>query len=273
VLVVLHFLGIICCVLSTPPPGREGSWLASWVWSKWQPYMQFCYLNNAFRFYSPEPGPPTLMWYFVQYQDGSGEWIKIPDRERDSKDWLGQEFTRRLSLGESISQVTPLNIVPEEVRQSRIKAALEKGIPKHPESPLDVQYRLPNYYSQRMLAEYARHIASEYGTPERPVTGVKIYRVVHEMLEPRHMASGKFTPTEDWTYLPYYMGDYTAAGELKDPDDPMLYWLVPRFAWPKKLPPPGPLETRPVDYLHSGELTVYDYLDIHARLPTPPRGR
>ena len=57
-----------------------------------------------------------------------------------------------------------------------------------------------------------------------------------------------FHPT---TYRPYYLGTYDAEGKLLDPEDPMLYWLVP------VLPRAG--GTSPID-----GLDYDDYLSKHA---------
>ena len=59
-----HFCGILSAVFSVPPPGGNAPWLVQQAWVRvYRPYLQFVYLNNAYHFYSPEPGPPSFMWY------------------------------------------------------------------------------------------------------------------------------------------------------------------------------------------------------------------
>ena len=94
--------------LSVPPPTHDQSWLAQWGWVILQPYLQFMYLVNAYRFYSPEPGPASLLWYYVVYEDGEIREVKVPNREEHMLDPLGQEYTRRLSISESTNQLMPL---------------------------------------------------------------------------------------------------------------------------------------------------------------------
>jgi hypothetical protein len=66
VLILFHFGGIATAVMATQP----GPWLASYLWERvYQPYLEFMYLQNAYRFYSPEPDPATLLWFFVEYED------------------------------------------------------------------------------------------------------------------------------------------------------------------------------------------------------------
>jgi hypothetical protein len=225
-LAVLHFIGIGAAVMSVQPtPDREPSWLASHIIDKYQHYLEFTYLTNAYRFYSPEPGPPSLVWFRVEYADDSYRWIKLPTRGEDAKDPLGVEFTRRLSIGNSAGQVQFVGDVSTEMRQRRIGA----GMPIHAEFPLGAQYRPPQEGSRRYLREFARHVAQEYPHEKADigVTGVKVYVVIHQILYPRQMADEQIKPDAPWTYLPYYMGDFTKDGELKDPDDPLLYWLIP----------------------------------------------
>lgn len=256
VFVLMHFTGISCAFLSVPPPMRDQSWVAQWGWTIMQPYLQFMYLVNAYRFYSPEPGPASVMWYYVIYEDGTCHEEKIPNRKDHSLDPLGQEYTRRLSISENVNQLVPLPGIPDQVKHRRItwgdpkfNAGIDKPIPLHPQIPPDLQYRVPQESSKLFLREYARKIAQMYPHPEnKPSVGVRsvlIYRVTHRMLEPSELVMvdnrpRPFTPTDPWTYLPYYQGEFVPppakVGQepdleepwvLKDPDDPFLYWLIP----------------------------------------------
>jgi hypothetical protein len=271
VLAVLHFVGIVCAVLSVPAGNRESAWLPSLVWSRYQPYLQFMYLNNAYKFYSPEPGPPTLLWFHVEYADGSSRWVYLPTRDQDTKDPLAVEFTRRLSLGNAADQVQSIGGIPEAIRQARVAAG---NIPKHPELPLDMQYRLPNDSSQRLISEFAQHVARAYPHDRAgiDVSGVKVYVVIHMMLEPPQMAS-QLSPADKWTYRPFFMGEFTKDGVLKDPDDPLLYWLIPRFAWPRGMPQPNPLAPPPpgLSSPETFDFIVLDYLEEHAKTKSRKR--
>src|SRR5262249_32506196 len=122
VFVLIHFTGIFSSFMSAPIPARDTSWLALWVNTIVQPYLQFAYLTNAYRFYSPEPGPASLLWYYVEYSDGSSRRLRIPTREEHDLDPLGQEYTRRLSLGTNVEQQVPLPRVPPQVLQRRLVA-------------------------------------------------------------------------------------------------------------------------------------------------------
>jgi hypothetical protein len=58
------------------------------------------------------------------------------------------------------------------------------------------------------------------------VIGVKIYRVVHNLPTAKEIAEG-LNPAEKHFYYPYFQGEFTPDGELKNPQDPYLYWLIP----------------------------------------------
>lgn len=340
VLILLHFVGIVASVLSPSAGGRDPSWVAQWIWAEWQPYMQFAYLNNSYRFYSPEPGPPCLLWFYVEYSDGSGRWVKLPDRAEHAKDPLAQEFTRRLTLGESVNQLAPVPPSADAIKnrldakltfsrhrqyldkvldgmsageqRQRLKATLDempldgrtpglqsllnlmatrntrdpdgrdaflkdrkeflnvlfadRPLPLHPDFVPEMQRQLPLPSSQRLLRDYARFVAEHYAADnaDAKVVGVKIYRVVHRMLEPKQMADGRFKPTEAWTYLPYYQGEYSPEGRLLDPNDPFLFWMVPIYAWPQGSPLPAGYLTEPLPVERYRTLDTYDYLSAHA---------
>ncbi|OAI50259.1 hypothetical protein AYO44_17920 [Planctomycetaceae bacterium SCGC AG-212-F19] len=300
VFVLVHFTGISCAFLSVPPPTRDSSWLAQWGWTLLQPYLHFMYLVNAYRFYSPEPGAAPLLWYYVEYEDGTVRELRIPTREDHAGDPLGQEYTRRLSLASSVDQVMPFAGVSDEKKHRR----LTRGDPKFnedlegqaipvlpPPLGLDMQYREPRDSAKKLLADYAKHIALAYPTsekdPSKGVVAVKIYCVTHRMLDPWEIASGKDgrpdnKPTDLWTYMPFYQGEYVKPpppppGEeafadqswvLKDPNDPFLYWLIPIFTEEQPIinpqnPAAPPLGTTAV---------LRDSLKIHAYLKTKPRG-
>jgi hypothetical protein len=270
VLVFMHFVGIACAIMSVPPPGRPPSWAAQQIWSVYQPYLQFLYLNNAYRFYSPEPGPPSLLWFYIEYADGSSRWLKLPTREEHLRDPLGQEFTRRLSIASSVEQLGQMN--GPAPTKDRLEAGQRDGVPPHAGMSMEIQYRVPEPSSQKLLGEYARFVAEHFPSETNPnleVKGVKIYRVVHEMLTPALLAEEgrrRAEPTDEWTYLPFYQGEFTKDGKLKDPHDPYLYWLIPIFRWPAG-EKPNPFAGN-IPPSRTGEYTVHNYLKVHARLRT-----
>jgi hypothetical protein len=56
------------------------------------------------------------------------------------------------------------------------------------------------------------------------------------------------SPEEPTKFLPVYMGEFDADGQLLDPDDPLRYWFVPIIR-----------ESGP-----NGEEVVKDYVVVHA---------
>src|SRR5205085_2528639 len=144
----------------------------------------------AYHFYAPEPGPPTLMWYYVKFEDGAARWVKIPRRE-DYR--LNVEYQRRLSLTESINQVMPLGTPPQDVQTARYVGVQRDGIPLHPDVPIAMQYRPPQPYSKRMLESYARHVLRSTAHPTDPTRKaiwVKVYRVTHALMIPSEINTG-----------------------------------------------------------------------------------
>ena len=65
------------------------------------------------------------------------------------------------------------------------------------------------------------------------------------------MALEPYHPT---TYKPFFLGEFDRDGHLVNPQDPMLYWLVPILY---RQPTPGSDDKDYVDYMskHAG----YDY--------------
>jgi hypothetical protein len=274
-LVILHFVGIIASVLANPLPSRDSSWVANWIAGVWRPYLHFCYLKTSFRFYSPEPGPALLLWFYVQYSDGTGLWVKLPDRELGARDPAGQEMIRQLLLCYNAAPTLPPSGVPEAVRDLRLAEGKRLDIPTHPELPISAQYQVPYAHCQRSISQYARFVAQHYPAenPQAVVTGVKAYRVVHLILDPNELSNGRLKLNEPWTYLPFYQGTFSPEGKLTDPKDAFLYWLIPIHAWPHGAPPPKSFETiGPLPLASYERLDVHDYLNKHARLRPDAEG-
>lgn len=122
------------------------------------------------------------------------------------------------------------------------------------------QYRVPHSNTRRyMLPSYARHVAHEYSGPRTvggktvnyTVTRVKMFRVEHRVVTPGQFLQyddptatefkrlnptafpdtvrklGRVSPYHPVLYSPFYLGEFDTAGRLVNPDDPLLYWLIP----------------------------------------------
>jgi hypothetical protein len=288
-LILVHFGGILTAVLSVPAGGQASPWLISQAWIRvYQPYLTFMYLNNAYHFYSPEPGPPTLMWAYVIFDDGKdlkGKWYRFPDRETSP---VPLHFQRLLSLTESINQMSgPISDqVYQEKLANRQRAGEVLGIPLIQNPGQAPYYAEPQPESKRLLASYARHLARTHeqlgDEPEFKFHSVKIYRVIHRILEPYEMAMGG-NPTDKALYFPYFQGEFNSKGEViygpaeeilvdadgkpitrglderLDKKDPFLYWLIPIV----RTSPPDPKD--PTKGLE-------DYLEEHAKyMPAKPK--
>jgi hypothetical protein len=244
-LVVFHFSGILTAVFSPAPPNGVGNWTVGALWTYiYRPYLQFMYLNNAYHFYSPEPGPATQLWFRVSYKPADGKkvpprWVMYPRRE---------DFPSRLlyqrSLAMTESTVSNRVGLPTDFyalggpfqRRQRARSHIPFWSDLPPEqralAPPDVgQYREPTELAKKYIASYARHVAHDpkFRSPEdpdAPVERVKVYRVLHNFLSPGEMAKGT-APDDEITLTPVYVGEFDAEGGLKDPDDPLLYWVVP----------------------------------------------
>ncbi len=250
-LAIVHFLGIFVAV--TGP--AQSSILTGYVYTLiYRPYLEFAYLGNAYQFYSPEPGPASELWFCINYEslpddpvikndkgepvvDDEGQpmlespasWIKIPRRENDFKDPLGQEYYRRLSLTEQMAHSSSLAEYPQAVQDELRIRRRNSNIPVDLNWPFDSQYLVPNQIAKEIiLPSYIRHIAAKNVRADRGIKSIRVYRVQHWIASWEMLASGKVNSLkEPITYYPYYLGEFDAQGELKNKKDGMLYWLVP----------------------------------------------
>src|SRR5262245_17326496 len=138
-LVVFHFCGILSAI--TSPPATPWMTTQSWV-RLFRPHLEFCYTNNAYQFYSPEPGPANILWFCILGQDGGFRWVKVPD-QLDVYDPLSVEYYRRLSITERANSNEQFPAGPPLESLIRRKEA-EPWIPLHPEAIPALHFRMPD---------------------------------------------------------------------------------------------------------------------------------
>jgi hypothetical protein len=258
--IVYHFGGIFVATTNQDPTGSQAPWMANKLWEYvYRPYLGFLWMNNAYHFYSPNPGPPELMWFRIEYSDEQVRWVNLPERDKSP---VPLHYTRMIAMATSTSNPPmPLNLVPDlAVKQMRRNAAGRiKGIPElKPTDLLPFQYQEPNFLGKVYASSYIRHIAHAYphpdGKPEATVKAVKLYRVVHDMLSPQQLADGE-SPLDLRLYRPYFLGEFKPDGSFTEDGahDPFLYWLLPMDYDPSR--PPGQ--------------ELINSLDIHAGRKSP----
>jgi hypothetical protein len=265
-LILFHFAGISCAVLNVNP----SPWLTAYAWAHcFQYYLNFIYMNNAYHFYAPEPGPGIMIWFDVHYDDLSEQWMELPVRENHH--WL-LNYQRRLSLPEQINQTVNNQPPSDQAIRARALAGNRDGIPFYYGGliPDAAEYRPPTSSTKMMLESYARHVGHSMPhptDPNRKITGIKVYRVVHRMMSPKETSLG-LSPEKKWFFQPFFQGEYDADGNLKNPEDPYLYWLIPLVN--KNNPRLSSGEMVELDTkaaLHQDE-HILDCMEIHTRLPT-----
>jgi hypothetical protein len=257
--ILFHFGGLLTAVTSVNP----SPWLSGQLWTTvYRPYLYFLWLNNAYHFYSPQPGPANLMWFCIEYESDPDEtknfrWVLVPDLDEQSRPvnpdnslvFSGTEYTRRLSLAEytGASGIVPWNLY--QLLDQRLRAAQIDGIPPlDPRKvPYDKQFREPDPRSKRWIQAYVRHVAATYrhqgkGKENLPVKSVKFYRVLHQILEPDQLNAG-MDPDDPSLKWPYFYGKFDKDGNFTEDcaklwidsagrfqserRDPYLYWLIP----------------------------------------------
>jgi len=232
-----HFAGIFSAITSPAPT----PFLTDQYWRRVaRQYLQFAYMNNAYQFYSPDPGPASELWICVDYRpEGTKDddpdapkecaWIYVPTRSTDYKDPLGLAYYRRLSLTENVAQYhrSGYYLPPNEATQVELRRQKEdQRIPRYGQP--QVQRIVPiDLVARQVLPSYARHLAKAYARPEPDekgirwdVKGIKIYRTEHTIVTPDQfvgfdsVTNTRVTPWSPYNpalYMPYYQGEFDLA--------------------------------------------------------------
>lgn len=264
-LILFHFGGIF--LATTTPPATP--WVTEQVFTRvYNPYLQFLYLRNAYHFYSPEPGPASLLVFCLKTETGTDakgqkeyttKWVVTPTRPGDVRDPLGVTYYRRLSISEQTARSSPGLLVTTTAEREELVARRQQhlAIPLATEEPIS-QYRLPHPEIARyVIPSYASHIVLQHtrDKDEAARTTVKMYRLEHVVMPVEAFTNARKEPnaiTDPYhpvTYRPFFLGEFDARGTLLDPQEPMLYWLVPIRARPGA---------------SKDAVPYYDYMSLHA---------
>lgn len=196
--VLAHFGAIFVNVTSAGSPLWPGPQISMEVGRDHvQPYVTFLLINNAYRFYAPDPGPTDLIWFRLRYKDGSVKWVQTPNPEIFRTRWF---YQRELALALSLRQhMGPSENTPNSQTLNRGgKACVES-------------------FARYMARTRDRSRTNPDGTiHENPVTEVRVYYLYHQILLPWEIQMG-IEHTDIRLYWPIlYLGAYDAKGELTD---------------------------------------------------------
>ncbi len=249
-ILMFHFTGIF--MATTAPPSTP--WLTEQLFRRvYNPYLQFLYLRNAYHFYSPEPGPASVLVFLLKTETGGSDsisgkvyktqWLVSPTRPANIRDPLGLGYYRMLSINEQTARGSAGLINPtdqfEKTEMYLRRTAMQHIIPFNPVESHVVQYKLPSPEVARyILPSYASHVIV-WNTPDKQTaakTTVKVYRMEHRDMPPDQLAKG-YSPYHPSTYRPYFLGEFDAFGRLTDPREVFLYWMIPinpRQAFPNQ---------------------------------------
>jgi hypothetical protein len=258
--VLFHFAGILSATMTqTPSP-----WIFNQIWVRFfRPYLEFVYINNAYRFFSPNPGPANYFWFRVFFDTGAkdekGEaildaiWRRMPETDlrgasAEPASLLYQRLLAHTQNAEITVQAGPSNEavqarlfnapppwkwMPEKhLGDPRPAPPLVMEAPLHPAVAPALQYRRPNLISMHLIRSFCRHVAATAKHPTKPelaVHSIKVYRVEHSLASYQQFAEPQMRrhPNDPETYYPFYYGQFAADGSLIDDNDPFLYWLLP----------------------------------------------
>src|SRR5947209_20506488 len=112
VLLVVHLFAILTAVTSFSTFNFPANRLAVWANQPFRPYLQATFLNNAYRFFAPNPGTPTVLWLRLQYCDRTIRWVEVPGT---CESWVRVAYQRRLNFTVLLGQ----HLAPDPTREGK----------------------------------------------------------------------------------------------------------------------------------------------------------
>ena len=207
-LLLAHWFAIATAVIAagTPqfPPPLPAIWARLYVT---QPYLNFVFLANPYRFYAPNPGPANLIWFRIEYEDGTVRWWETPER----RDWtLRMPYQRHLCLALLFDQMAESAADDPTLRRLTLQGKVAASS-----------------FARYVARKFARSDAQ--GNPV-PAVRISIYTVMHSVLEPWMVQQG-WDIHDLRLYSPFYLGTYSADGlQLDAGTDTIQYRVISDMA-------------------------------------------
>lgn len=176
-IILFHLSAILSHVLS-----GGGPFVMRQLSAFYRPYLKTMWLDNAYRFYAPDPGPTEVLWYHLRYDDGSARWTQVPDRDQF---YLRMPFQRHMSIALLASMMTEQEAINPRDDPSSAASILVNN------RPTMRTVLTPN--GEIYYRSYARHIARVH--QKHPRSGASLvsmdcYMVQYMPRTPYHMRMG-----------------------------------------------------------------------------------
>jgi hypothetical protein len=179
-LVVFHLVGVMVAPISTPPQfAGPPSILGSELQRVYRPYITAMFLDHAYKFFAPNPGPSHLLRYDLYFADGTkrvnADDQLLPDRFHH---WPRLLYHRHFMLTEFLNDGRPIDAwVPEAATSAPTTAGTGEVLPP------------PNLgapYVQPYLRSFAAYLARKHQAQR-----VELYYRIHLLPAPRDVLEGK----------------------------------------------------------------------------------
>ncbi len=190
--VVLHLVGVMVAPISTPPQfAGPPSIIGNELQKVYRPYITAMYLDHAYKFFAPNPGPSHLLRYDLYFADGrrsiNSEDQIFPDRHRH---WPRLLYHRHFMLTEFLNDGRPPEAWGDEpLPASPAAGPTASGEVLPPLAP-QAEGRVETY-----LRGFAAYLLRRHGA-ER----VELFYRIHRLPSPEEVLEGKSLDAPD-TYL------------------------------------------------------------------------
>jgi hypothetical protein len=189
--IALHFFAIFTTLVGSGSGRFPAPALAAWMrhTKPIDAYLQATFLTSPYRFYAPDPGPSTLMWFKLRYADGAVRWMELARRdELPSR----TSYQRHMSLPLLLDW---MGLYPDPDDSRRVMFTEEGKV---------------------CVSSFVRHVArsnprlSADGA-SMGVSDVTVYMVYHQILQPYQIRMNwQFDDLR--LYSQRYLGVYSARG-------------------------------------------------------------
>jgi hypothetical protein len=140
------------------------------------PYLGSLWLTNGYRYYAPDPGETDVLWFHINYEDGTAHWYVVPNRDDF---YQRMPFQRYMSVAMLAMMKTHWEEVPPAEDAAAAASIMARGSGK--------SQQVLNMFGEIYFRSYARFVARRYQenpTTRSPLDTIDIYRVHYQIRSP-----------------------------------------------------------------------------------------
>lgn len=174
---------------------------------KIRPYLDFLWLTNAYRFFSPDPGASNVVWFRIAFKDKTAQCVQLPEK---------RDFNWRMPLQRQVSLAMLLLMNTENVMREDEATAARMMSDNRPSFK-----RQFSPYGEAILQSFIRHVSRDAryskSASGAEIESIDVFSCDYGIREPGHVRMN-WDMYDPRLLTAYFVGRFLPDGKWKEPN-------------------------------------------------------